>query len=126
MSSAAATPQDAPHGGEHPGDGPENAGSASAASEGLGEGAVLRLKIGYNPNSSSIGTIVFAMPAAIAALTVAFGTAAAILCGALLRAGTDRRTHRGGSDAARAPTPASEAPRRDAPAAPSPVEARKP
>ncbi len=46
-------------------------------------GRILRLKQGYNPNSSSIGTIVFAMPAALLASTVAFGAAAAFITSAL-------------------------------------------
>jgi len=44
----------------------------------------LRLQLGHNPNSSSIGTIVFAMPAALIGLTVAFGAAAGLLSAALL------------------------------------------
>jgi len=47
------------------------------------QGRILRLKQGYNPNSSSIGTIVFAMPAALLATTVAFGTAAGVIATAL-------------------------------------------
>lgn len=39
-------------------------------------GRILRIKEGYNPNSSSIGTIVFAMPTALLAMTVAFGAVA--------------------------------------------------
>jgi hypothetical protein len=57
----------------------------------------LRIKIGYNPNSSSIGTIVFGVPAPLAVLTAAFATAASILTAALLRA-------RPGRDAAPATT----------------------
>ena len=49
------------------------------------KGRILRLKQGYNPNSSSIGTIVFAMPAALMAATVGFGAAAAFICGAFAR-----------------------------------------
>ena len=44
----------------------------------MDRGRILRLKLGFNPNSSSIGTIVFAMPAAMIGLTVAFGAAAAL------------------------------------------------
>ncbi|MBW2526862.1 MAG: hypothetical protein JRI23_21945 [Deltaproteobacteria bacterium] len=49
------------------------------------EGRVLRLKLGYNPNSSSIGTIVFGMPAALLGLTLAFGATAALLSTGLIR-----------------------------------------
>lgn len=42
-------------------------------------GRILRIKLGINPNSSSIGTIVFAMPAALLGVTVAFGATAALL-----------------------------------------------
>ena len=47
-------------------------------------GRILRLKCGYNPNSSSIGTILFAMPAAMIGMTVAFGAAAGLLGAAVL------------------------------------------
>jgi hypothetical protein len=57
----------------------------------LGEGRILRLKQGYNPNSSSIGTIVFMMPAALLGVTAAFGTAAGLICAAFLRG--ERRNH---------------------------------
>ncbi len=53
-------------------------------SESGAPGRILRLKLGFNPSSSSIGTIVFAMPAAMIGLTVAFGAAAALSCSALL------------------------------------------
>ena len=58
--------------------------SVGSAAPRPGRGRILRLKLGYNPNSSSIGTIVFAMPAAMLGLTVAFGAAAAVLCSAVL------------------------------------------
>jgi hypothetical protein len=62
-------------------------------------GRVLRLKLGYNPNSSSIGTIVFGMPAALLGLTVAFGASAALLSSGLMH-----RSPRSGDE----PEPASE------------------
>ncbi|MBI4704100.1 MAG: hypothetical protein HY744_23575 [Deltaproteobacteria bacterium] len=61
-------------------------------------GRILRLKHGYNPNSSSIGSIVFAMPASLLALTVAFGAATGLVCAAFL----DRRPPRGGGPKAAA------------------------
>lgn len=48
------------------------------------QGRILRMKLGYNPNSSSIGTIVFGMPAALLGLTVAFGAGAALLSAGLM------------------------------------------
>jgi len=63
-------------------------------------GRVLRLKLGYNPNSSSIGTIVFGMPAALLGLTVAFGASAA-----LLSAGLMHRPARSGDEPDPAPEP---------------------
>lgn len=42
-----------------------------------GHGRVLRVKEGYNPNSSSLGSVVFALPAALlAAPALLAGTAA--------------------------------------------------
>ncbi|MBW2455086.1 MAG: hypothetical protein JRI68_11275 [Deltaproteobacteria bacterium] len=48
------------------------------------KGRILRLKLGYNPNSSSIGTIVFAMPAALLGSIVAFGAVAGLVTAAAL------------------------------------------
>lgn len=42
-------------------------------------GKLLRLKQGYNPNSSSIGTMIFAMPMAALTAAVAFGTASGLI-----------------------------------------------
>jgi hypothetical protein len=39
-----------------------------------GKGSVLRVKQGYNPNSSSMGSIIFALPVSLVA--IAFGLAA--------------------------------------------------
>ncbi len=46
-------------------------------------GRILRLKQGYNPNSSSIGTIVFAIPTLVLALPAIFGAATAVILAAL-------------------------------------------
>ena len=67
-------------------------------SAGAGGGRVLRLKQGYNPNSSSIGTIVFVMPAALLGATIAFGVAAGLACTAFLR---DKGLSPHGSEASR-------------------------
>ena len=42
-----------------------------------GQGRVLRIKEGYNPNSSSLGSIVFSIPAALIAAPVLLAGAAA-------------------------------------------------
>jgi hypothetical protein len=44
-----------------------------------GRGKILRIKEGYNPNSSSVGSIVFSFPAALLAVPVLFGTVSAIV-----------------------------------------------
>ena len=54
-------------------------------------GRVLRVKTGYNPNSSSIGSIVFALSAKVLPATAAFGAVAGLIYAAFLR--PDRRTH---------------------------------
>lgn len=67
--------------------------AAPASDEGSVKGRILRLKQGYNPNSSSIGTIVFTMPAALLGATVAFGLAAGIICSVFM--GGEARRHPG-------------------------------
>ena len=47
-------------------------------------GRLLRLKQGYNPNSSSIGSYVFALSATLFVLTAAFGTVTAFLHSAFI------------------------------------------
>jgi len=44
-----------------------------------GNGKILRIKEGYNPNSSSLGSIVFSFPAALLAVPVLFSAAAALI-----------------------------------------------
>ena len=48
-------------------------------------GRVLRIKQGYNPNSSSMGSIVFVLPAALFIVTVVFGALSGLLAPLLLR-----------------------------------------
>ena len=50
------------------------------------KGRVLRVKHGYNPNSSSIGSIVFLLPAALLVAGAGFGAVAALIWSALTRA----------------------------------------
>ncbi len=40
------------------------------------KGKILRIKQGYNPNSSSMGSIVFVLPAVLLAITAIFGALA--------------------------------------------------
>jgi hypothetical protein len=43
------------------------------------KGKILRVRQGFNPNSSSLGTVVFSFKAAMLALPVLFSTAGAII-----------------------------------------------
>jgi hypothetical protein len=47
-------------------------------------GRILRVKQGYNPNSSSLGSIVFALPAVLLGATVGFGALSGIIMSAFL------------------------------------------
>ncbi len=49
-----------------------------------GPGRILRVKQGYNPNSSSLGSIVFALPAVLLGATVGFGVLSGIIMSAFL------------------------------------------
>ena len=46
------------------------------------KGKILRVKLGYNPNSSSIGSMIFAIPAAMLGVAVGFGTLSGIIVSA--------------------------------------------
>jgi len=49
------------------------------------DGRILRVKAGYNPNSSSLGTIIFAVPAAMLVAPAVYNAIAAALTSATLR-----------------------------------------
>ncbi len=49
------------------------------------KGRVLRVKRGYNPNSSSMGSIVFALPSLLLGTTALFGAVAGFIASAFLR-----------------------------------------
>jgi hypothetical protein len=49
------------------------------------KGKILRVKQGYNPNSSSMGSIVFTLPAAILAATVGFGAVSSVIMSAFIK-----------------------------------------
>jgi hypothetical protein len=64
------------------------------------KGRILRLKLGYNPNSSSIGTILFAIPAALLAVTAIFGGAMGFLHSSLVRPEEEPNRENGKTSAA--------------------------
>ena len=49
------------------------------------KGRVLRVKTGYNPNSSSIGTVIFAIPAAMLVAPALYNAIAAAFTSATVR-----------------------------------------
>jgi hypothetical protein len=49
------------------------------------KGKILRVKMGYNPNSSSMGSIVFILPASLLAITVGFGVVSGIIMSAFMK-----------------------------------------
>ena len=49
------------------------------------KGRILRVKLGYNPNSSSLGSIVFAVPAAMLAVPAVFNAIAAAISAKCVR-----------------------------------------
>ena len=51
-----------------------------------GRGRVLRVKEGYNPNSSSLGSVVFTIPAALIAAPVLLAGVAAWIAGRFTKA----------------------------------------
>jgi hypothetical protein len=54
------------------------------------KGKILRVKQGYNPNSSSIGSIIFSMSAAVIPASIVFGMVAGAVSNAVLqRVGRD-------------------------------------
>ena len=48
------------------------------------KGRILRVKRGYNPNSSSMGSIVFALPSLLLGTTALFGAVAGLVASAFL------------------------------------------
>ncbi|UCH96747.1 MAG: hypothetical protein JSV88_07815 [Candidatus Aminicenantes bacterium] len=49
------------------------------------KGKILRIKQGYNPNSSSMGSIVFVLPAILLVITVIFGALSGLFGSILTR-----------------------------------------
>ena len=48
------------------------------------QGNILRVKQGYNPNSSSIGSVIFVLPAALLGITAAFGAVSGMIVSTLV------------------------------------------
>ena len=48
------------------------------------QGNILRVKQGYNPNSSSIGSVIFVLPAALLGITAAFGAVSGMIMSTLM------------------------------------------
>ena len=53
--------------------------------EKIRQGKILRVKHGYNPNSSSIGSIVFALPTALLGITAGFGVISGIIMSVFMK-----------------------------------------
>jgi hypothetical protein len=49
------------------------------------KGKILRVKQGYNPNSSSMGSMVFSLPAVLLAVTVGFGAVSSVIMAAFIK-----------------------------------------
>ena len=49
------------------------------------KGKILRVKHGYNPNSSSMGSIIFAMPVALLGISIGFGAVSGIIAAAFMK-----------------------------------------
>jgi hypothetical protein len=49
------------------------------------KGKILRVKPGYNPNSSSMGSMVFVLPAALLAITAGFGVISGIIMSVFIK-----------------------------------------
>jgi len=71
---------------------------ACAGNAGHGRGRILRLKQGYNPNSSSMGSIVFVLPVALGGITLGFGLASSIILAFFLKKNGDEGRHASSPD----------------------------
>lgn len=49
------------------------------------KGKILRVKQGYNPNSSSMGSIIFAFPAALMGIAASFGIISGIIMSKIIK-----------------------------------------
>ena len=53
----------------------------------MSKGKILRVKQGYNPNSSSVGSVVFAFPAVMLAIPAVFGAVSAVIFSKVIKGG---------------------------------------
>ncbi|MCE5187192.1 MAG: hypothetical protein LLF76_13810 [Planctomycetaceae bacterium] len=51
----------------------------------IAQGRILRVKQGYNPNSSSMGSMIFILPASLMAVTACFGIVSAVIMAKTLK-----------------------------------------
>jgi hypothetical protein len=61
------------------------------------KGRILRVKMGYNPNSSSMGSIVFILPAALLAVTAGFGIVSGVILSVFIKK-SDRKVQNDTAD----------------------------
>lgn len=61
------------------------------------KGRILRVKMGYNPNSSSMGSIVFILPAALLAVTAGFGIVSGVIMSVFIKK-SDRKVQNDTAD----------------------------
>ncbi len=54
------------------------------------KGRILRVKPGYNPNSSSMGSVIFSLPAAMLGVAMAFGVVSSLILSLSLGRRRDR------------------------------------
>lgn len=64
------------------------------------KGKILRIKLGYNPNSSSMGSMVFILPAALLAVTVGFGAISGIIMSVFIKR-SDKKVENDTADASK-------------------------
>ena len=58
------------------------------------KGKILRVKQGYNPNSSSMGSIIFAFPAALMGVATAFGIISGIIMSKIVKKNGNKDTEK--------------------------------
>jgi hypothetical protein len=61
------------------------------------KGRILRVKLGYNPNSSSMGSMIFVFPATLLAVTVGFGAISGIIMSVFIK--SDKKVKNDAADA---------------------------
>jgi len=63
------------------------------------KGRILRVKLGYNPNSSSMGSMIFVFPAALLAVTAGFGVISGIIMSVFIK--SDKKVKNDAADASK-------------------------